>query len=83
MGHLMYGYRRNERGRIEYRRFDSDDFPVGWVDAPDKVAPGVEPPPPPYRVSREPPRAVDPGDRGGNTPMPPMKRGPGRPRKGA
>ena len=37
MGHILYGYRRNEQGRIEHRRFDSDHFPDGWVDSPSKI----------------------------------------------
>lgn len=43
MGYVMTGYRMGPRGKIEYRRFDSDDLLYGeaqrngWVDSPDKV----------------------------------------------
>src|SRR5690349_17760815 len=40
MGHIMEGFRRNDRGGITHGRFDSDSFPGpanGWYDAPDKV----------------------------------------------
>jgi hypothetical protein len=43
MGHLTYGYRKNEQGRIEHRSFDIDSLLYGeaarngWVDSPDKV----------------------------------------------
>lgn len=48
MGHLTYGYRLNPRGRVEHRRFDSEDlahgeaFRNGWVDSPDKVPGGIK-----------------------------------------
>jgi hypothetical protein len=43
MGHLTYGYRLNERGRMMHRLFDSDDLQhgegqrLGYYDSPDKV----------------------------------------------
>jgi hypothetical protein len=46
-GHLLYGYKLNERGRIVHKMFDSDDLlhgfgkQEGWVDSPDKV-PGAK-----------------------------------------
>ncbi|MCW5615897.1 MAG: hypothetical protein KIT32_12320 [Rhodocyclaceae bacterium] len=47
MGHLTYGYKMNERGRIVHRLFDIDDLRhgdgkrEGWYDSPDKV-PGAK-----------------------------------------
>lgn len=43
MGYLLHGYRMDPRGRIEHRRFDSDDLfhgdakAQGWVDSPAKI----------------------------------------------
>lgn len=82
MGVILNGYRRNEQGFVVWKRFDSDDFPAGWYDSPSKV-PGVDPPAPEYRVSREPARAVEALPMGDSTHMKPVKRGPGRPRKNA
>lgn len=48
MGHLMYGYRLNPRGRVEHQRFDSEDLlngeakRNGWVDSPSKIQGGVQ-----------------------------------------
>ncbi len=50
MGHILYGYRKNERGVIEHRLFDSDELLhgsarfQGWYDSPDKVpgAPAIK-----------------------------------------
>lgn len=46
MGHILYGFRKNEQGRIESRLFDSqvlfgEAARQGWVDSPDKL-PGAE-----------------------------------------
>lgn len=37
MGHLVYGYRIGQNGLVDYRQFDSDRFPDGWVDSPSKL----------------------------------------------
>jgi hypothetical protein len=47
VGYLIYGYRLDPRGRMEHRRFDSDDLfhgdakANGWKDSPDKVSGSV------------------------------------------
>jgi hypothetical protein len=48
MGYLLNGYRLDPRGRVEHRRFDSDDLfygdakANGWVDSPAKIQGGVQ-----------------------------------------
>jgi len=74
MGHLLYGYKRNEQGITIHRLFDSDLMPEGWTDSPDKI-PGANPVPP---VAARPRHEVSP------EPMPApveIKRRRGRPRK--
>lgn len=47
MGHLTWGYKMNDRGRIVHRTFDIEDLlygfgkQEGWYDSPDKV-PGAK-----------------------------------------
>lgn len=71
MGHLLYGYRIGLNGQIDYRKFDSDNFPEGWVDSPSKL----EAPP---EIKRDTAPALQPvvtGEVYGE------RRRPGRPRK--
>jgi hypothetical protein len=48
MGHIVYGYKLNERGRVIHQRFDSDDLfhgnakAQGWVDSPSKIPGAVQ-----------------------------------------
>jgi len=37
MGHLIRGYRLGQNGMIDRQIFDSDRFPEGWYDSPDKI----------------------------------------------
>lgn len=86
MGHLTYGYKLNERGRMIYRTFDSDALhhgyakDEGWYDSPAKVpgskeamaAEAAAKAATAHTTAAEPARAPAPiGE----------KRGPGRPRK--
>lgn len=36
---ILWGFRKNEQGVIVSRLFDSDNFPAGWYDSPDKIDP--------------------------------------------
>lgn len=37
MSHIMYGYRKDEKGRTIARTFNSGAIPEGWVDSPNKL----------------------------------------------
>ena len=89
MGHLTYGYKMNDRGRIVHKVFDIDDLlhgfgkKEGWVDSPDKV-PGA-------KKAMETEASMKKATEHTTAPEPPMskavhgdytpKRKPGRPRK--
>lgn len=88
MGHLLFGYKMNERGRVVHKLFDSDDLfhgfgkAEGWVDSPAKVPGSKE------ALAYE--AAVKKSTEHTTGAEPPMtkavhgeKRGPGRPRKSA
>lgn len=50
MGHMLRAYRIGQGGRIDRIWADSDRFPEGWVDTPDKlVGAAPEPEPVPYK----------------------------------
>lgn len=36
---ILWGFRKNEQGVVVSKLFDSDNFPAGWFDSPDKIEP--------------------------------------------
>lgn len=53
---MMRGYRIGQGGRVDRLLLDTERWPDGWYDSPDKI-PGYEPPAPvepePYRAPLE------------------------------
>lgn len=51
---MLYGYRLDDRGKMQIALYDADEFPQDWFDAPDKAERAANP------VEKRPTLTLDP-----------------------